>query len=415
MKTQALKMHQSMHLSLTPSLKQAIELLSFSHEEIERTLSTWREQNPFFDFTYPSSSKSDESFLENIPDRSICPIAALMHDSLDRTILDYSYWPAAMELIEAIDARGFCPIEVFESFSSNTQNALDRWLISLSPIGLGARTTRQCLLWQLQYRPELQGLKQYQALYEYLSHGDFSHKLEELNTKELNLLYWSPANMIMHYEPTLSIEEKYNLPDILIEKNEHGYSARLNPALVPNIEILDWPENLSKREECRKHYQEAVVLKKMITTRFNTMLRVASAIAEYQKDFFTYGESALQPMILSDIALKLNLHESTISRTLQHKTIATPFGIWDCKKLFSRSIKHHQDTVSDRAIKHILNNIIEHEPQNNPLSDEALTKILNRQGFCIARRTIAKYREELGIANSHQRRTREQSNHKVKE
>ena len=140
---------------------------------------------------------------------------------------------------------------------------------------------------------------------------------------------------------------------------------------------------------------------KNVPSYISTLLKVASIIVDYQQDFFKYGKIKIKPLILEDIALESGFHESTISRITTKKTIQTPFGIIELRDLLSRSIKKNtQFTSSVCSVKQIIASIIENENKKEPFSDQEITDILEKQGYQIARRTVAKYREQLRIPTS---------------
>ena len=151
--------------------------------------------------------------------------------------------------------------------------------------------------------------------------------------------------------------------------------------------------------------QEAKWLIKSLESRNETLLKVARCIVEHQQDFFEYGEEAMKPMVLNDIALDVEMHESTISRVTTQKFMHTPRGIFELKYFFSSHVStDNGGECSSTAIRALVKKLVAAENQAKPLSDSKIATLLAEQGIQVARRTIAKYRESLGIAPSNQRK-----------
>ena len=161
----------------------------------------------------------------------------------------------------------------------------------------------------------------------------------------------------------------------------------------------------SEADYMRNQLQEARWLIKSIQHRNNTLLRVATSIVRHQKAFFDLGEEAMQPLVLKDIADELDLHESTISRATTSKYMDSPRGIFEFKYFFSSHVNTSDGgTCSATAIKAMIKKLVKEESQGKPLSDSKIAALLKQEGVSVARRTIAKYREFLGIPPSNERR-----------
>jgi RNA polymerase sigma-54 factor len=155
----------------------------------------------------------------------------------------------------------------------------------------------------------------------------------------------------------------------------------------------------------KSNLQQARWLIRSVESRNTTMLNVAKAIVERQSAFMQYGEQAMKPLILRDIAEELEMHESTISRVTTNKYLYTPRGIFEFKYFFSSQVDTDAgSSCSSTAIRAMLKNLINEENQHSPLSDNQLTNLLNQQGINVARRTVAKYREAMSIPSSHDRK-----------
>jgi RNA polymerase sigma-54 factor len=187
----------------------------------------------------------------------------------------------------------------------------------------------------------------------------------------------------------------------------------LNPDCLPKVSINAQYASLIQRANnsadnifLKNHLQEARWFLKSIQSRQETLLKVGSSIMDYQSEFLNHGEEFIKPLILNDIAMALDLHESTVSRVTTQKYIHTPQGLYELKYFFSSHV--NTDTggeCSSTAIRAIIKKLINAENRKKPLSDNKIAQLIGDQGIKIARRTVAKYRENLGIAASNERKT----------
>jgi RNA polymerase sigma-54 factor len=194
------------------------------------------------------------------------------------------------------------------------------------------------------------------------------------------------------------------IPDVIVQRSGRGFRVVLNPDVMPKLRINELYAGALKgrgknASPLSSHLQEARWFMKNIQQRFDTILRVSSAIAERQKNFFTHGEIAMKPLVLREIADELGLHESTISRVTTAKYMATPFGTYELKYFFGSSLNTEAGgNASSTAVRALIKQFIAAEDTKKPLSDNHLSDMLAEQGIQVARRTVAKYREALKIA-----------------
>lgn len=194
------------------------------------------------------------------------------------------------------------------------------------------------------------------------------------------------------------------------------YVVYLNEGEVANLRLSNTYKNIllrtdtenqdpAEREYAIDKYRAAVMFLKNIEKRRSTVLRVTEAIMDYQREFLDKGVEALRPLALSEIAERVGMHESTISRVTSSKYVDTPQGLFELKYFFSSSIESNDgEAASSRSIKNKIRELIDSESPCHPLSDDKIAKILILQGFTIARRTVAKYREQLKILPTNLRR-----------
>jgi RNA polymerase sigma-54 factor len=285
-------------------------------------------------------------------------------------------------------------------------------LQSFDPPGVGGRSASECLKLQL-LRLEPSPIRTL-ALdivmhhLELLAARDFTRLRKQLKATDDALR--DAHLLIRSLEPFPGAafgksEADYVVPDILVRKMSSGWTAELNPEIVPRLRINHLYANILRNNRgdpgsgsLRQQLQEARWLIKNIQQRFETILRVAQAIVERQKNFFAHGEIAMRPLVLREIADTLGLHESTVSRVTTGKYMLTPFGTLEFKYFFGSHVS--TDTggaASSTAIRALIKQLIGAEDSKSPLSDSRIAELLAEQGFVVARRTVAKYREALKI------------------
>jgi RNA polymerase sigma-54 factor len=186
----------------------------------------------------------------------------------------------------------------------------------------------------------------------------------------------------------------------------------LNPDITPKLRINPEYQRLVRRADqstdqqtLKQHLQEARYFLNSLRSRNETLLRVSQCIVEEQRAFLEYGEEAMKPLVLRDVAAQMGVHESTVSRAIANKFMHSPRGLYELKYFFSSHVQTTSGgSCSATAIQAMIKRLIQQEPPSSPLSDSRLADLLLQDGIRIARRTVAKYREEMNIAPSHERR-----------
>jgi RNA polymerase sigma-54 factor len=290
-------------------------------------------------------------------------------------------------------------------------NCALKWLQALDPVGVGARNLPECL--SLQLRAMVPNPERDLAL---LIVDRYLDLLAKRDTKKLMAatgcdeqdLRWA-QQLIRECDPKpgrafASDVGAIVIPDVIVQRSGRGFRVVLNPEVMPKLRINELYAGALKgrgknASPLSSHLQEARWFMKNIQQRFDTILRVSSAIAERQKNFFTHGEIAMKPLVLREIADELGLHESTISRVTTAKYMATPFGTYELKYFFGSSLNTEAGgNASSTAVRALIKQFIAAEDTKKPLSDNHLSDMLAEQGIQVARRTVAKYREALKIA-----------------
>jgi RNA polymerase sigma-54 factor len=293
-----------------------------------------------------------------------------------------------------------------------------KWLQSLEPTGVGARDLGECLCLQLRVQPRSEA----QAIailicrqhLELLARRDMK-KLAAATGADEELLREAQA-LIVRLEPKpgrpfTRAEANIIVPDVIVQKSGRGWKVVLNPDVMPRLRINDFYAQAIRGTRggagspLGARLQEARWFVKNIMQRFDTILRVSQAIVERQKSFFAHGAIAMKPLVLREIADELGLHESTISRSTTAKYMATPLGTFELKYFFGSSLNTETGgNASSTAVRALLKQLVAAEDPAKPLSDNALSQMLDEQGIQVARRTVAKYRDALKIAPANLRR-----------
>ena len=288
------------------------------------------------------------------------------------------------------------------------------------PVGIASRNLQECLLIQLldtESRDEL-AIRMIRECFE-----DFANKRFEKIARKMSIIL-EEVKRIMEVvsklnpkpgERYVSKGENYITPDIFVEKVDGKFNVHLNDWNVPRLRINESYKLLLKnktkvtketRDYIRQRLESARWMINSIYQRRSTILRVMESIIDYQREFFENGKEYLRPMILKDVAEDVELDISTISRVTSGKYVQTETGVFELKYFFSERMETTDgEDVSNKLIKTRLRNIIEKEDSRKPFNDHKISELLEKEGFLIARRTVAKYREQMRIPVGRLRRT----------
>lgn len=336
----------------------------------------------------------------------------------------------ALTLIDAILPSGLLGITVDEVFTGLQEHLDDLELDEVTtvlhrlqqfdPPGVAAQDLGDCLLIQLnQLAKDTSGLALAKNIarehIQLLGSKDYKTLMRKLRIKEHDLIVAIQLIQTLNPRPGDDIgsdETEYVVPDVFVKKVQDRWMVELNPDIAPKLRINSGYASLVKRADSssdntflKDNLQEARWFLKSLQSRNETLLKVAAAIVEKQQGFLDFGEEAMKPLVLHDIADMVDMHESTISRVTTNKYMHTPQGILELKYFFSSHVS--TDTggeCSSTAIRAIIKKLISAENTLKPLSDSKITNLLADQGIKVARRTIAKYRESMNIPPSNERK-----------
>jgi RNA polymerase sigma-54 factor len=315
---------------------------------------------------------------------------------------------------------------IYESLVDELEIELDEvvavlhMLQQFEPAGVCARDLEECLRIQLQQLPpDTPFLEQARILVNrhmnQLASGDFAQIMRRMRLDEDALRNVLSVLQSLDPHPGLSVGEdttEYIVPDVFVHKREGRWVVELNPDIAPRLRINEQYANLVRRADqsddnnfLRDNLQEARWFLKSLQSRNETLMKVATRIVEHQRNFLEYGEEAMKPLVLHDIAEAVDMHESTISRVTTRKYMHTPRGIFELKYFFSSHVATTSGgECSSTAIRALIRKLVAAENPRKPLSDSKITQLLEEQGIKVARRTVAKYRDTLLIPPSNERK-----------
>ncbi|RLD12272.1 MAG: RNA polymerase sigma-54 factor [Chlamydiae bacterium] len=370
----------------------------------------------------PNDDSDYEFRMQSIPaSRSLVDELREQYLSMDFSLEDHEIFEY---IIGSLDKNGFLT-ETSEEIAEETGFPLNhvKKIIDVfkkfDPPGIGAEDLRECLLIQLE-RENKKNTQAYVLIDEYFD--ELLHNRRERIAKGLKITNESLEKIIEeigHLDPKpgrdLSTGSAIVIkPDIIVTPREDGdYDVITNDNLLPYIRINPKIKNYVKKKafnkkelsELRNEIREGESFINNLQFRKRTVLAVAEAIVEAQKDFLLEGPMALKPLCMKEIADKVGVHEATVSRTVNDKYMDTPQGIYEMRYFFSSHVENSDgEDISTNAIKAKLKEIIKNEDKKKPLSDAKLAELLKMAGYPVARRTVVKYRKALGILNTRQRK-----------
>ena len=381
--------------------------------------------------------QSDEEDRRELPMPSRQTMAEHLEDQLLFLDLSEAEQIIAEQIIGSIDEDGYLrrPLEsIIDDIMFNqglmlseadVEHVLSR-VQTLDPVGVGARDLRECLLVQLRMMPErtpgrATAIRVLEEAYKAFTMKHFDAIAKKLDISGTALK--EAFDLIQRLNPKpgegdFVAQENYVTPDFSVLYEGGEFVITLNGQNAPQLRISKqyrhMLQQLSTEQRSQRQYSSGLdgetkqfLKNKMesarwfinsINQRRQTMLKVMHAIVELQQEFFKFGEGYLRPMILKDIAGLIGMDISTVSRVVNGKYVQTEFGVYELKYFFSEGLSTDSgEEVSNKEVRAIIQTIIENEDKKRPLSDQKIAKMLEKRGFQIARRTVTKYREQLGV------------------
>ncbi|MEM7182954.1 MAG: RNA polymerase factor sigma-54 [Spirochaetota bacterium] len=409
--------------SKSPELLPISEVKNIEKQELQKSSDVSWQDIVALDHSrknYSDVSDKKQMFIESSP-----IVSSLMdHLNSQLRLLNLSEEQVRLGeiLISMVDEKGFITpafTEVQEQFGYDAKQIafVLSQIQQLDPIGIGAKDIKETLTVQARILfPNDTHL--HTVLTEYfdcLEKMDYKRIIKALKISEER--FYELSSMIKKLEPYpaslyTSRKTDYVIPDVIIKDTENEFTISINDEWLPKLSInQEYKEallNVKKtidKEYISNKMSSAQWLIRSINQRRQTLYRVVNSILEFQIDFFRGGISNIKPLTLKDVAEKLNVHESTISRITTNKYIQTSWGIFELKWFFSSSVNSTKGgKESSKKIHDIIKNLVKEEDPENPLSDQEIVDIINSKGIEIARRTVAKYRKVLKILPSNRRK-----------
>ncbi|MGG0665790.1 RNA polymerase factor sigma-54 [Viridibacillus arvi] len=424
-----IQQRQELKMLMTVQLRQSIELLQYSNDDLEQFIRQQELENPLIEL----QEKADDQYVEKLPmytfsNHSRKETTDITYkDEID--FRDYLYKLVKLNfnddyiqkqlkyIIYNLNDQGYFQTDYIHT-TSETKEITEgiQLLQQIGPSGIGARTLEECLTLQARDRyPEHQQLtilinehlslladKKWQVIANKM-HISLS-EIKECNDL-IKTLNPKPC-AVMSHETT-----EYLRPDIIVEEHNHQLLFHLNDTYLPNIQLNSFYMNLptANRDEKKyinEHYKNYNWLVNSIEQRRNTIIKIMQVLLEKQQEFFLKGFSALQPLTLKEVAEAIEMHESTVSRATTNKFVQTPIGTFELKNLFTSKLETKDGhTISQERVKTLLQELIAEENKIKPYSDQKMAEYFNSEyGITISRRTINKYREEMRIPSASKRK-----------
>ncbi|KTD55450.1 RNA polymerase factor sigma-54 [Legionella quateirensis] len=459
----SLQLSIGQHLTLTPQLQQAIRLLQLSTIDLQQEIQLVVESNPMLEATPveekeeprqdASEQQNSDEFADfqwsqlynNLNKRNNFDDNDYNFDNLHCTttnLQDHLRWQLdlspmsdidrviATTIIDAINDDGFLTMSINDIYASLNSDdcpldldeieAVRHRIKLFDPVGCATTGLSETLLVQLEQLPldtgyltiakkilvddiDLLAQHNYRQL---MKKYQINEKIVDEILQIIHRLNPKPGNLI-HQDIT-----EYIIPDLIVKKIDNQWKVILNQTVLPHLSInnqyaalIQRADNSVDNQYLKNNLQEARWFLKSIQSRQETLLKVATCIVEYQKGFLEFGDEAMKPLILNDVAAALDMHESTISRVTTQKFMHTPRGVFELKYFFSSHVSTDAGgECSSTAIRAIIKKLILAENRKKPLSDSKIAELIAEQGIQVARRTVAKYREAMGIAPSNERK-----------
>jgi RNA polymerase sigma-54 factor len=462
----SLQLRLAQKLALSPQLQQAIRLLQLNRIELREYVQEVLDANPILERDEGEAAgdaaddtgadQATESLDEYESDWETEPPGAeqwtetgggydfdgeaQIADSSEGSLLDHLLWQInlahfsptdtaiAQAIIYGIDEDGFLQESLEEIRASLAPELLvseDEVLAvlhrvqRLEPVGVASRDTAECIRVQLSALPgDTPGRELARRIARDYLDLLARHDLDELRkrTGAGEEAVHQAIELIQSLEPRPGSRydnrrDEYLVPDVYVTRADDEWRVTLNPENEPGLRLNTYYIDLLRKsggtdaDYLKGRLQEARWLMSSLELRNRTLMRVAQAIVDQQQAFLEEGEIAMQPLVLKDISERIGVHESTVSRATTRKYMLTPRGLFELKYFFSSHVRTERGgAVSATAVKARLQLLLESEPPEKPLSDQDLSDLLRETGILVARRTVAKYRESLGIGSSSERR-----------
>lgn len=406
----SLNLKQETKLILTQEMKISMNILQMSSSKLREYIEKEAVVNPAIEINYSSKSSFKSNSDDYISPLEFMSKEETLFDILEEQIrylkISAKLREICIFIINNLDSKGYLAmgkldIKKLLKLSTKSLNEAFNIIYSLEPIGVGAENLKDCLKIQLRYK-QIDDKVLFLLIDNHLE--DIANQNFELISNKLNISKGEILDYLKLIKTLSPIPSRgyivndstnYIIPEAKIEINDGALIFKINEEAIPKINLNS--SYVNSNEANKNSIYTAINIIKCLEKRYQTLSKILEILLVKQRDFFFYGSNFLKSLILKDVAKDLGLHESTISRAIKDKYLETPQGIISFKSLF----------ISDSTsitIKILLEKFISNEDKRAPYSDEKLTSLLREKNFKIARRTVAKYREELGFPSTKERK-----------
>ena len=430
----------SQTLKISQQLQQAIKLLSLTTTELQQEIEQFCLTNPLLEFRKESADETEIKEIddnresspsyssgavttEGNPDEWTAKPKDLVEELVEQigyNNLDFNEKVILYNLIGNLDRRGYLAVDpqqlaTAHNWQVSTVEKMLNLLKSLEPAGIAASSLSECLLLQLERRGLQDSLagKIVVGFLNELGAKKYKFIMQALNCSAEQVQEAAAIIQNLNPEPLAEYNlenERLVIPELQLITDGKGWKIMLSDDLLQKLsfspvymELMSNNKFNSKsdRSYFNKKFKEANWLIRSIVQRNSTLLKVAECIFSKQRDFIHAGPAAIKPLILADVAKEIEVHESTVSRAVNEKYIATPRGVLPLKFFFSSKVGDSQSAV---ALREMIREMIASENHNEPLSDQEICDLMSNKNMTLARRTVAKYREELKIPSARERK-----------
>ncbi len=430
---------QTLKLTMTQELTQAIALLQYNAQELSEFLENKALENPLLQIESrnvqamdPRSDrtksvrknveKDKQNWIEQIGKKEIFLDEYLISqlnfeivNSKSKKVIDY--------VIDSIDENGYFRAELGEvaarlHVTEEEVNESLEIIQGLEPAGIGARNLQECLLLQLKRLEKRNEIAEEIVKHYFSAFADKKWKdiAKQLGVKLADIQEVFDFIQTLNPRPASAFQNEkssYIVPDVLIKWDGNSFVISVFDEVLPKVSFnKEYYQKFSSSKDkqvnrfIQENYQDYQWIARSLEQRRETLTKVSLKIVEKQPEFFKQGPANLRPLTMKEIADELDIHESTVSRTVREKYAQTPFGTFELRSFFSSTIKTTSDeNTSSTQVKNIISKLIAEENKQKPLSDQEIVQLLKEQEeMVVSRRTIAKYRDQLGIPSSSKRK-----------
>ena len=414
---------QSVKLAMTHELRQAIELLQFSSQELIDFLEEKALENPLIKLISPKKPafrQDSKNWIEQIC-CSDTTLADFLIQQLAYQKLSPDVKSKVVYLIHCLDENGYLTVSYDEILENYPTLAEEEWeycvsiLQGLEPTGIGARNLQECIVLQMKKKSFAEHeVELIETHFDLFAHKKWSSISQNLNipVREIQEL----ADKIATLDPKPGSRfaraiSDYVTPDCVVSMENGEWTLRFVEDHLPKVQFeinyyhrLKENRDSSIQDYLKRNLSDYQWLMKSLESRKWNLRRIIAAVVKRQEAFLKNGRSSIQPLTMREIAEELNIHESTVSRAVREKYIQTPHGTILLKSLFSARLSNQYEDHSAEKVKQMILQLVEKEDKLKPLSDQQLAEQLSQQAITVSRRTVAKYRDQLGILPSLKRK-----------